>query len=87
MKTNRSISGQMARALQLLRSGTPPAEVCARQSVSLGLLRRWQKRFDEPRLGEVRELRRLREENAKLKALIRDLLLDRSILEEVLRNS
>ena len=36
---------------------------------------------------EASELDWLRKENQRLKALISDLMLDRSILEEVLRNS
>ena len=36
-------------------------------------------------LSELRELRQLREENAKLKRLVADLSLDRHVLQEIVR--
>lgn len=36
-------------------------------------------------LNELRELRQLREENAKLKRLVADLSLDRHVLQEIVR--
>jgi putative transposase len=36
-------------------------------------------------VSEVRELRQLREENAKLKRLVADLTLDKHILTEIVR--
>jgi len=37
------------------------------------------------RLSELRELRQLRDENAKLKKLVGDLSLDRHTLQEIVR--
>jgi len=45
------------------------------------------RRSDTPGATAFREIRRLREENRKLKALVKDLLLDKTILEEVLRDA
>jgi PII-like signaling protein len=45
------------------------------------------RKSDVPGATAFREIRRLREENRKLKALVKDLLLDKTILEEVLRDS
>ena len=36
-------------------------------------------------MSEVRELRQMREENARLKRLVADLTLDKQILQEVIR--
>lgn len=44
------------------------------------------RRSDTPGATAFREIRRLREENRKLKTLVKDLLLDKTILEEVLRD-
>ncbi len=46
---------------------------------------RWKKRFAGLGVAEVRRLRVLEEENRKLKQLVADLSLDRSILQESLR--
>ena len=46
----------------------------------------WKKRMGTLGVAEVRELRQLREENQRLKSLVADLSLDKSILQDALRN-
>ena len=43
------------------------------------------KKYSGLRLSELRELRQLREENAKLKRLVADLSLDRHMLQEIVQ--
>ena len=43
----------------------------------------WKKRFGGLGTPEIRELRQLRDENAKLKKLVADLSLDRQMLQEI----
>jgi putative transposase len=45
----------------------------------------WKKRYANMGLLEVRELRQLRDENARLKRLVADLTLDRHVLQEVIK--
>ena len=45
----------------------------------------WKKKYAGLGLNELRELRQLREENAKLKRLVTDLSLDRHMLREIVR--
>lgn len=45
----------------------------------------WKKRYANLGLLEVRELRQLRDENARLKRLVADLTLDRHVLQEVIK--
>jgi putative transposase len=45
----------------------------------------WKRKYAELGLSELRELRQLREENAKLKRLVADLSLDRHMLQEIVR--
>ena len=77
VKTDRVASTQMATALRLVKGGAAE-DVCPRNEISAPAL---------SHAPELRELERLREENRRLRAVIADLMLDRSILEEVLRNS
>ncbi len=46
----------------------------------------WKRKYAGLGLSELRELRQLREENAKLKRLAADLSLDRHMLQEIVRN-
>ena len=45
----------------------------------------WKKKYSGLGLSELRELRQLREENAKLKRLVADLSLDRHMLQEIVQ--
>ena len=45
----------------------------------------WKKKYANMGLLEVRELRQLRDENARLKRLVADLTLDRHVLQEVIK--
>jgi len=45
----------------------------------------WKKKYANLGATELRELRQLREENAKLKRLVADLTLDKHILTEIVR--
>jgi putative transposase len=53
--------------------------------VSQATFFRWKKRFGSLGVPEIRELRQLRDENRKLKQLVPDLSLDKTILQESLR--
>ena len=46
---------------------------------------RWKKRYGNLGVSELRELRQVREENGKLKGLVADLSLDKTILQDALR--
>jgi putative transposase len=45
----------------------------------------WKKKYAKLDLTELRELRQLRDENARLKRVVADLTLDKHILSEVVR--
>ncbi len=58
-----------------------------RSAASMGISQQtfylWKKKYAGLGLSELRELRQLRDENAKLKRLVADLSLDRHILQEI----
>ena len=60
------------------------AEICRRLGVSEQTFYRW-KKFGAVGVAEVRRLKQLEDENAKLKWLVADLSLDKALLEDVLR--
>jgi putative transposase len=76
---------QILAALHEGESGTKVAEICRRMGISQATYFLWKKKYAGLGLNEVRELRQLRDENAKLKRLVADLSLDRHILQEIVQ--
>ena len=72
-------------ALRQAEAGTPVGDICRKLGITEATFYRWKKRFGSLGVPELRELRQLREENQKLKGLVADLSLDKTILQESLR--
>jgi putative transposase len=85
MKRTRFTEEQITYALRQVESGTPPADVCRQLGCSEASFYIWKKRYGNLGMTEVKELRQLRDENARLKRLVADLTLDKHILSEVVR--
>lgn len=85
MKKSRFTEEQILFALKQGDSGQPVADVCRQMGISEATYYVWKKRYGNLGLLEVRELRQLRDENARLKRLVADLTLDRHILQEVIK--
>jgi putative transposase len=87
MRTSKFTPEQVAMALRQAESGTPVVEICRKLQVTEQTFYRWKKKFGGMGTPEIRELRQLREENRKLKQLVADLSLDKTILQESLRKN
>ena len=85
MKQKRYTGEQIAFALRQAESGTAVAEICRKLGVSEPTFYRWKKQFAGMGTVEIRRLKQLEEENAKLKRLVADLSLDKTMLQDVLR--
>ena len=85
MKGKRFTDEQIAYALRQAEGGTPVADVCRQLGVSEASFYLWKKKYAKMGLTEIRELRQLGDENARLKRLVADLTLDKHILGEVVR--
>lgn len=85
MKRTRFTEEQITYALRQVESGTPPADVCRQLGCSEASFYIWKKRYGNLGMTEVKELRQLRDENARLKRLVADLTLDKHILSEVVQ--
>ena len=73
---------EILRVLREAESGDTVVEVCRKHGISQQTFYLWKKKYAGLGLQELRELRQLRDENAKLKRLVADLSLDRHILQE-----
>ena len=85
MKKSKFTEEQILFALKQAEAGQPVGDVCRQMGVSEATFYLWKKRYGNLGLLEVRELRQLRDENARLKRLVADLTLDRHILQEVVK--
>jgi putative transposase len=85
MKRKRYTDEQIAFAPRQAESGTAVEEICRKMGVSEPTFYRWKKRFAGMGVAEIRRLKQLEEENAKLKRLVADLALDKTMLQDVLR--
>ena len=79
MKGKRFTDEQITYALRQAESGTPVADVCRQLGVSEASFHLWKKKFGKLGRIEIRELRQLRDENARLKRLVAELTLDKSL--------
>ena len=84
MKKSGYTEEQIAFALRQAEGGTPVADVCRQMGLSEASFYVWKKKYDKLGLTDIRELRQLRDENARLKRLVSDLTLDKHILGEVI---
>lgn len=85
MKRSRYSDEQIAYALRQAETGTAVTDVCRQLGISDATFYVWKKKYANLAATELRELRLLREENAKLKRLVADLSLDKQILGEIVR--
>ena len=81
MKRKRYTDEQIAFALRQVESGTTVEEICRKLGVSEPTFYRWKKQFAGMGVQEIRRLKQLEEENAKLKRLVADLSLDKTMLQ------
>jgi putative transposase len=85
MKKSKFSDQQIAFALQQTETGTSIADVCRKLGISEAAFYRWKDRYGGLMPSEVRKLKHLEEENARLRRLVSDLSLDKEMLQEVLR--
>ncbi len=75
---------QIIRALREVDAGAKPADVCRRLGVTEKTFYRWRQKFAGMDVSEAKRLRALEDENAKLKKLLADQMLDNAALKAVL---
>ena len=75
---------QIVFALKQAGNGAKIPDICRKLGISDQTFYRWKHQYEGLGVSELRELRQLRDENARLKRLVADLSLDKHILQEVL---
>ena len=84
MKKKRFSMEQMIGVLKQAQAGVPVAEVIRKAGISEQTFYRWKSKYGGLEVDQVRQMAQLLEENHRLKRLVADLSLDKTMLQEVL---
>ena len=85
MKRKRYSDEQIISILKEHEAGLPAREVIRKYGVSNGTFYRWREKFGGMEVSEAKRLRELETENAKLKKLLAETLLEKTALEDVVQ--
>ena len=84
MRKQKITEEQIAFVLKQVELGTPVGEVCRKVGISEQTFYRWKQKYGSMLPSDMKRLKQLEEENAKLKKLVADLSLDKVMLQDVL---
>ncbi|SDT97408.1 putative transposase [Stappia sp. ES.058] len=85
MKASRFTDAQKAFIIKQGEDGTPVAEVCRQAGISQATYFNWKKKYAGMMPFEMRRMRELEQENARLKKIVADLSLDKEMLQDVIK--
>ncbi|MFZ0314457.1 MAG: IS3 family transposase [Candidatus Korobacteraceae bacterium] len=85
MKKKRFSVEQIVAVLKQVELGVPVAEVIRKVGISEQTFYRWKKQYVGLETDQVRQMKQLQDENSRLKQLVADLSLDKTMLQDVLR--
>ena len=83
MKRSRFNEEQIIAILKEQEGGMPTAQVCRRHGISSATFYKWKSKFGGMEVSEAKRLRSLEDENAKLKKLLAEAMLDIAVLKDI----
>ena len=84
MKGKRYTEEQIIGILKEYEAGLSAQDVIRKHGIAAGTFYRWKSKFGGMDVSEAKRLRELEAENAKLKRLLADTMLEKTALEDVL---
>lgn len=83
MKRSRFTEEQIIGVLKEQEAGAKAADVCCKHGVSEATFYKWKSKYGGMDVSEVRRLKALEDENARLKKLLAEAMLDNAVLKEI----
>lgn len=83
MKRSRFSEAQIIGILRQAESGIPVRELCRQNGISETTFYKWRSKYGGMDVSEAMRLRQLEQENARLKKMVADLMLDNVMLKDV----
>lgn len=84
MKRKRFTEEQIIGVLKEAEAGAKSADLARRHGISEATIYNWKAKYGGMEVSEVKRLRSLEDENAKLKRLLADTMLDNAALKDLL---
>ena len=84
MKRKRFSEEQIIGVLKEHEAGAKTADLCRKHGISEATFYNWKSKFGGMEVSEARRLKQLQDENAKLKRLLADAMLDNAALKDLL---
>lgn len=84
MKRTRFTEEQIIAILKEQEAGVPVADLCRKHGVSNASVYKWKAKYGGMDVSEARRLKALEDENARLKKLLADSMLDNAALKDLL---
>jgi putative transposase len=85
MKRSRFSEEQIIAILKDQEAGVPVSELCRKHGVSDASIYKWKAKYGGMDVSEAKRLKALEDENAKLKRMLADAMLDNVALKDLLR--
>jgi len=83
MRASRFSEEQIIAILREQEAGAATAEVCRKHAISSATFYKWKAKYGGLEVSEARRLRALEAENAKLKRLLAEAMLDNAMLKDI----
>ena len=83
MKRSRFTEEQIIGILREQEAGSPTGDVCRKHGISGATFYKWKAKYGGLEVSEARRLKVLEDENAKLKKLLAEAMLDNAMLKDI----